>query len=63
MESTQEQIVYHTRVTRIDIVEKDTFGFTIENVPAIFWVGHRTDLQPGDRVKITITKEPTDAHG
>ena len=40
-------------------MERDVYWFILNGVPAKLWTGpHDHTLRPGDRVKITITKEP-----
>lgn len=57
MESTTEPIVWYDIVYEVS----DTHNrFKLANIPAWFWIDC-PDLSSGDRVKITITKEPTDA--
>lgn len=62
MEPTAEQVVYiaHAVVTEVGV--DGNMSFFITNRTAMKWysVGECAFLE-GDRVKITITKEPTDA--
>lgn len=59
MEPTQEQIVYHTTISQVSPLSN---WFRLTGVQDRFWIDC-PELRPGDRVKITITKEPADAPG
>ena len=70
MESAQVKIVYTLHST-VSEVASDTAGdwfFALDGFGSRFHVNHnvtilsQTDLRPGDRVRITITKEPDVAH-
>ena len=69
MESAQEQVerIVYTTVATITETHNNSDGerswFVIDNTQARWWAKGLCAFQPGDRVKITITKEPAvDAH-
>lgn len=65
MESPEKPVdrVVYTHITKVLETggphEDGTYWFT--TMGRKFWVMFEPDLAPGDRVKITITKEPADA--
>lgn len=66
MESPEKPVdrVVYTHITKVletggPHLEDGTYWFT--TMGRKFWVMFKPDLAPGDRVKITITKEPADA--
>ena len=62
MESPQVQIkvsvICHTIVSTTRFDPELGWHFTLEGFPIRFWLSQSPDLHAGDRVKITITKEP-----
>lgn len=63
MESPAQQIItYHTTVERVG--NDSAFSgwqFKLKEIPTVFHLQGEPALSPGDRVRITITKEPVDA--
>lgn len=56
-------VICHTTVSAGRFDPELGWHFTLEGFPIRFWLSQSPDLRPGDRVKITITKEPEDAKG
>lgn len=64
MEPIEIEVIAMTDVVekRLDATEPFPFvGIKFKNIPAFLYM-EQCELKPGDRVKITITKEPDDAN-
>jgi hypothetical protein len=58
IENIAEFLSLYARVDRVDLIESESmYRIKLSNMPAGFWT-KETHLRPGDRVRITITKEP-----
>lgn len=57
MEPTPQQVVLYTTVLQADTYNIDS-SFVVELLNDRFWISGACPFAPGDRVKITITKEP-----
>lgn len=65
MEPTPQQVILHTTIIDAGIsvgeIPVSTY-FQVLDIPAKIWLeGHTCPFNTGDRVKITITKEPSNA--
>lgn len=61
MEPTpREVIVYKTTIETVETRGPEAWVFSIFNITGLWFVSGQPNLTPGDRVRITITKEPPD---
>jgi hypothetical protein len=61
MEPAQVEVIVHTStVTNVEPRGPENWVFSMDNMYGLWLVGGKPCLSPGDRVRITITKEPSD---